>query len=114
MQKKTWTIVKQDEIPSGYDPARYESEQAYATASDGTKVPMPHMLVTTGLNDPRVAYWEPAKFVAKLCELKTDNNTLILRTNFDAGHAGASGRYDFLKEVASDFAFLIDKIGTGE
>jgi len=70
----------------------------------------PHILITTGLNDPRVAYWEPAKFTAKLRELKTDDNTLILRTNFDAGHAGASGRYDYLKEVASDFAFLINKL----
>jgi len=72
----------------------------------------PHILITTGLNDPRVAYWEPAKFTAKLRELKTDNNTLILRTNFAAGHAGASGRYDYLKEVASDFAFIIDRLGT--
>ena len=71
----------------------------------------PHTLITTGLNDPRVAYWEPAKFIAKLRELKTDDNTLILRTNFAAGHAGASGRYDFLEEVASDYAFIIDKIG---
>ena len=71
----------------------------------------PHLLITTGLNDPRVAYWEPAKFTARLRELKTDDNTLLLKTNFDAGHAGASGRYDFLKEVAFDYAFLIDKVG---
>ena len=71
----------------------------------------PHILITTGLNDPRVAYWEPAKFTARLRELKTDDNTLLLKTNFDAGHAGASGRYDYLKEVALHFAFLIDKVG---
>ena len=71
----------------------------------------PHILVTTGLNDPRVAYWEPAKFTAKLRELKTDNNALLLKTNFEAGHAGASGRYDYLKEIAFDYAFLIDKVG---
>lgn len=71
----------------------------------------PHILITTGLNDPRVAYWEPAKFVAKLRELKTDDKTVLLKTNFEAGHAGASGRYDFLKEVAFDFAFVIDKVG---
>jgi oligopeptidase B len=71
----------------------------------------PHVLVTTGLNDPRVAYWEPAKFTAKLREQKTDDKTVLLKTNFEAGHAGASGRYDFLKEVAFDFAFLIDKVG---
>jgi oligopeptidase B len=72
----------------------------------------PHILVTTGLNDPRVAYWEPAKFTAKLRELKTNDKTVLLRTNFGAGHAGASGRYDYLKEVASDYAFLIDKVGS--
>lgn len=69
----------------------------------------PHMLITTGLNDPRVAYWEPAKFAAKLREMKTDNNLLLLHTNYDAGH-GASGRYDYLKEVAVDYAFLIDRL----
>jgi oligopeptidase B len=68
------------------------------------------MLISTGLNDPRVAYWEPAKFAAKLRELKTDNNMLLLQTNFSAGHAGASGRYDYLKEVAIDYAFLIDRL----
>jgi len=71
----------------------------------------PHILITTGLNDPRVAYWEPAKFVAKLRERKTNAKTVLLKTNFEAGHAGASGRYDFLNEVAFDFAFLIDKVG---
>ena len=70
----------------------------------------PHMLITTGFNDPRVAYWEPAKFAAKLREMKTDNNLLLLRTNYNAGHAGASGRYDHLREVAVDYAFLIDRL----
>lgn len=70
----------------------------------------PHMLITTGFNDPRVAYWEPAKFAAKLREMKTDNNLLLLHTNYEAGHAGASGRYDHLKEVAVDYAFLIDRL----
>ena len=72
----------------------------------------PHILITIGLNDPRVAYWEPAKFTAKLRELKTNDKTVLLRTNFGAGHAGASGRYDHLKEIASDFAFIIDKVGS--
>jgi oligopeptidase B len=71
----------------------------------------PHVLITTGLNDPRVAFWEPAKFTAKLRELKTNDSTVLLRTNFEAGHAGASGRYDFLKEIAFEYAFLIDKVG---
>jgi oligopeptidase B len=71
----------------------------------------PHVLITTGLNDPRVAYWEPAKFTAKLRELNQNHSTVLLKTNFEAGHGGASGRYDFLKEIAFEFAFLIDKIG---
>jgi oligopeptidase B len=70
----------------------------------------PHMLITTGLNDPRVAYWEPAKFAAKLREMKTDSNLLLLQTNYASGHAGASGRYEALKEVAVDYAFLIDRL----
>jgi len=70
----------------------------------------PNLLLTCGLNDPRVAYWEPAKFAAKINELKTDDNLLILKTNFYAGHAGSSGRYDNLKEVAFEYAFLIDRL----
>jgi oligopeptidase B len=66
--------------------------------------------LTGGLNDPRVPYWEPAKFAAKLREYKTDNNLLLLKTNFHSGHAGASGRYDYLKDVAFEYAFLIDRL----
>ncbi|MCL4261414.1 MAG: prolyl oligopeptidase family serine peptidase, partial [Anaerolineales bacterium] len=57
-----------------------------------------------------VGYWEPAKFAAKLGELKTDDNLLLLKTNFHAGHAGSSGRYDFMKETAFEYAFLIDTL----
>ena len=71
----------------------------------------PNLLLTAGFNDPRVMYWEPAKFAAKLRELKTDGNLLLLKTNFHAGHAGSSGRYDFLKEVAFEYAFLIHSLG---
>ncbi len=71
----------------------------------------PHLLITTGLNDPRVAYWEPAKFAAKLRELKTDNNLLLLKTEFNSGHHGASGRYDALKDAALEYAFLIEHLG---
>jgi len=71
----------------------------------------PHLLVTAGLNDPRVQYWEPAKYVAKLRTLKTDKNALILKTYMEEGHAGASGRYDFLKEVAFEQAFVLHHLG---
>jgi oligopeptidase B len=85
---------------------------SYSPYDNIRRVDYPNILITTGLNDPRVAYWEPAKFTAQLRELNTNDKTILLKTNFEAGHAGASGRYDFLKEIAFDFAFLIDKIGT--
>ncbi len=71
----------------------------------------PNMLVTAGLNDPRVGYWEPTKWVAKLRANKTDDNMLLLRTNMGAGHGGASGRYDALKEQAIRFAFILNALG---
>ncbi|MDW3095442.1 MAG: S9 family peptidase [Gammaproteobacteria bacterium] len=67
----------------------------------------PHLLITAGLTDPRVTYWEPAKWIAKLREHKSDNNVVLLKTNMDAGHAGASGRFDSLKEVALMYAFVL-------
>jgi oligopeptidase B len=71
----------------------------------------PMMLVTTSLNDPRVAYWEPAKWVAKLRASKTDNNLLLLRTNMGAGHGGSSGRYDALHDQAFRYAFILKALG---
>ena len=71
----------------------------------------PAMLVKTSLHDSQVMYWEPAKYVAKLRTLKTDNNHLLLVTNMQAGHGGASGRYDYLKEIALDYAFLLRELG---
>ena len=71
----------------------------------------PAMLVKTSLNDSQVMYWEPAKYVAKLRTLKTDTNPLLLVTNMQAGHGGASGRYDYLKEIAFDYAFLLRELG---
>ena len=70
----------------------------------------PSMLVKTSLHDSQVMYWEPAKYVAKLRTLKTDNNPLLLVTNMQAGHGGASGRYDYLKEIAFDYAFLLHEL----
>jgi len=70
----------------------------------------PSMLVKTSLNDSQVMYWEPAKYVAKLRTLKQDENPLLLVTNMEAGHGGASGRYDYLKEIAFDYAFLLREL----
>jgi len=73
----------------------------------------PAMLVKTSLHDSQVMYWEPAKYVAKLRTLKSDANLLLLETNMSAGHGGASGRYDYLKEIALDYAFLLQELGQG-
>ncbi|MGA7884560.1 MAG: prolyl oligopeptidase family serine peptidase, partial [Acidobacteriaceae bacterium] len=70
----------------------------------------PAMLVKTSLWDSQVMYWEPAKYVAKLRTLKTDDHVLLLHTNMTAGHGGASGRYDYLKEIAMDYAFLLREL----
>jgi oligopeptidase B len=74
----------------------------------------PAMLIKTGLNDSQVMYWEPAKYIAKLRTLKTDGNVLLLKTNLGAGHGGASGRYDYLKEIAFDYAFLLSELGISQ
>jgi oligopeptidase B len=71
----------------------------------------PAMLVKTSLNDSQVMYWEPAKYIAKLRTLKTDGNPLLLKTNMGAGHGGASGRYDYLREIALNYAFLLSYLG---
>jgi oligopeptidase B len=72
---------------------------------------IPAILVKTSLNDSQVMYWEPAKYVARLRTLKTDSTPLLLHINMDAGHGGASGRYDYLKEIAFDYAFLLTQLG---
>lgn len=74
----------------------------------------PATLVTTGLHDSQVQYWEPAKWVAKLREMKTDTNPLLLHTNMDAGHGGASGRFERIKEIALEYAFILDLAGKSE
>lgn len=74
----------------------------------------PNMLVTTGFHDSQVQYWEPAKWVAKLRELKTDNNTLLLRTNMETGHGGTTGRFKVYEEIAQEYAFMVDLAGIKE
>jgi oligopeptidase B len=71
----------------------------------------PAMLVTTSLNDSQVMYWEPAKFVARMRTLETGSNPLLLKVNMGAGHGGASGRYDRLKEQAFEYAWLMSQVG---
>jgi oligopeptidase B len=105
------TVIEYDEWGNPNDPSYYEYIRSYSPYDNVTSKDYPHILVTAGLNDPRVAYWEPAKWTARLRARKTDRNRLLLRTNMGAGHGGASGRYDHLREVAFKYAFLLDVVG---
>ncbi len=94
-------------------PEAYAYMRSYSPYDNLAARPYPAMLVTTSLNDSQVMYWEPAKYVAKLRTLKPDGRGLLLKTNFGAGHAGASGRYDRLHEVAFEYAWLLRELGAG-
>ena len=85
----------------------YDYMLSYSPYDNVSAKNYPHLLVTSGLHDSQVQYWEPTKWVAKLRELKTDKNLLLLYTNMDAGHGGASGRFNPLKEIALEYAFLL-------
>lgn len=85
----------------------YDYIKSYSPYDNVTEKSYPNMLITTGYHDSQVQYWEPAKWVAKLRELKTDNNILLLHTNMEAGHGGASGRFEALKETAKDYSFFL-------
>jgi len=93
------------------DKAAFAYMLSYSPYDQVTAKAYPPLMVTAGLNDPRVTYWEPAKWVAKLRELKTDDNLLILKTNMGAGHGGQSGRWNSLKETAEEFAFILWQMG---
>ena len=102
------TTGEYDEWGNPNEKEYYDYMKSYSPYDNVTKQNYPNMLVTTGLHDSQVQYFEPAKWVAKLRELKTDGNILLMHTNMDAGHSGSSGRFDSLKEVARDYSFLID------
>ncbi len=91
--------------------ADYQTMLAYSPYDNVRAKPYPPILVLAGLTDPRVTYWEPAKWVARLRALKTDGNLLLLRTNMEAGHGGAAGRFDALKETAIEIAFALKVTG---
>jgi oligopeptidase B len=92
----------------------YFAMKSYCPYTNLERKAYPAILAKTGLNDSQVMYWEPAKYVAKLRPLKTDANPLLLKTNMGAGHGGASGRYDYLREIALDYAFLLTHLGIKE
>ena len=89
----------------------YEYMLSYSPYDNVEAKAYPNLLVTTGLHDSQVQYWEPAKWVARLRDLKTDDNLLLLKTNMEAGHGGASGRFEYLKEVAFEYSFLLKLAG---
>jgi oligopeptidase B len=93
------------------DPVYFEYIRSYSPYDNVKAMSYPHILVTAGVNDPRVSYWEPAKFVAKLRASKTDDHLLLLKTEMGAGHFGRSGRYEHWKETALEYAFLLKTIG---
>ncbi|MGM0599615.1 MAG: S9 family peptidase [Candidatus Rifleibacteriota bacterium] len=113
MSDPTLPLVKEEyeEWGNPADPEYFKYMMSYSPYDNIKKQDYPTMLVTAGLNDPRVSYWEPAKLVARLRSEKTDNNILLLKTNMKAGHSGASGRYDFLKEIAFEYAFILKFMG---
>jgi oligopeptidase B len=91
----------------------YDYMLSYSPYDNVERMDYPNILVTTSLQDSQVQYWEPAKWVAKLRALKTNNNRLLLRTYMEAGHGGVSGRYKRYHETAFVYAFLIDLAGKG-
>jgi len=100
-----------DEWGNPKDKPYYDYIKSYSPYDNVEAKNYPPMLVTTGLHDSQVQYWEPAKWVARLREMKTDKNPLLLYTNMDAGHGGASGRFRQFKETALEYSFLLDLAG---
>jgi oligopeptidase B len=94
--------------------AAYDYMKSYSPYDNLERKAYPTMLVTTGLNDSQVMYWEPAKYVAKLRSMKTDSNGLYLKTNMSAGHGGSSGRYDAIRENAFQMAWMLNQWGIKE
>jgi len=111
------TVAEYEEWGNPNEPEAFRTMLSYspydnlANLDDGALASLPAILVKTSLNDSQVMYWEPAKYVAKLRTLKRNNTPLLLHINMDAGHGGASGRYDYLKEIAFDYAFLLTQLG---
>jgi oligopeptidase B len=105
------TVIEWEEWGNPNLEKYYAYMKSYSPYDNVTHKDYPTIMITAGLNDPRVAYWEPAKWTAKLRALKTDGNTLILKTDMGKGHFSATGRYDYLKEVAFEYAYVFDKLG---
>ncbi len=105
------TVSEYEEWGNPNKPDEYKYIRSYSPYDNLEKKAYPTMLVKTSFNDSQVMYHEPAKYVARLRTLKTDSNPLVLKTNMAAGHGGSSGRYDYLKEIAFDYAFVLSQLG---
>ncbi len=105
------TVIEYEEWGNPHEKESYDYMLSYSPYDNVEQKDYPNMLITAGLNDPRVQYWEPAKWTTKLRANRTDDNLLLLKTNMGAGHGGASGRYDAIRERAFAYAFIIDQLG---
>jgi oligopeptidase B len=105
------TVGEYEEWGNPNEKPAYDYMLTYSPYDNLKKGAYPALLVKTSFNDSQVMYWEPAKYTAKLRTLKTDKNVLLLKTNMAAGHGGASGRYEHLKEIAFDYAFMLTQLG---
>jgi oligopeptidase B len=108
------TVTEYEEWGNPADRQYHDYIRSYSPYDNVKDRPYPNLLVTAGLNDPRVSYWEPAKWVAKQRTLKNQNRSLLLHTNMGAGHQGESGRFDRLKERALEIAFVLQTFGMAE
>jgi len=107
------TVVEYDEWGNSNEKKFWEYIKSYSPYDNVAARAYPNILATAGLNDPRVSYWEPAKWIARLRTMNSGNSVLLLKTNMSAGHGGASGRYERIKETAFEYAFLLHVMGEG-
>ncbi len=108
------TTSEYDEWGDPADPEYYRYMLSYSPYDNVAAQDYPALLVTTGLWDSQVQYFEPAKYVARLRDRKTDDNLLVFRTNMEAGHGGKSGRFQRYKEFAESYAFMLNQLGVSE
>jgi oligopeptidase B len=105
------TVIEYDQWGNPHDEAAFTYMESYSPYDHVEATAYPHVYIRAGLNDLQVPYWDPAKWAARLRATRTDDRSLLLVTNMEAGHSGSSGRYDFLREMAQDYAWLLDMMG---
>ncbi len=105
------TVIEYEQWGNPHDPQAFDYMLSYSPYENVEHKAYPHIYARAGLNDLQVPYWDPAKWVARLRACKTDQNQLLLITHMGAGHGGSSGRYDHLREVAEEYAYLIETVG---